>query len=215
MTRQAARPANTTEGRHTPPSGRAGAAVSQPSYNACRVDEATARPHRHFTASRISQNPADEASMDGYIRSEREEFFEQLCMSVDADEAHEQEAIEYFENQFDQTDFDPAQWLDIALYYSPAVARGIVDMVTPDDKARSNIAEVIADNLDISYGEDECQQFAETIEFALNNGVPVDLDLVLDGCQRAIDDLDTWADDDTKAPLLRLREELLRQQGER
>jgi hypothetical protein len=44
--------------------------------------------------------------------------------------------------------------------------------------------------------------------------VPVDLDLVLDGCQRAIDDLDTWADDETKAPLLRLREELLRQQGE-
>ena len=152
--------------------------------------------------------------MDGYIRSEREEFFEQLCISVDADEAHEQEAIEYFESQFDQADFDPAQWLDIALYYSPAVARGIVEMVTPDDKARSNIAEVIADNLDISYGEDECQQFAETIEFALNNGVPVDLDVVLDGCQRAIDDLDTWADEETKAPLLRLREELLRQQGE-
>jgi hypothetical protein len=160
------------------------------------------------------RHSADEASMDGYIRSEREEFFEQLCMSVDADEAHEQEAIEYFENQFDQADFDPAQWLDIALYYSPAVARGIVEMVTPDDKARSNIAEVIADNLDISYGEDDCQQFAETIEFALNNGVPVDLDLVLDGCQRAIDDLDTWADEETKAPLLRLREELLRQQGE-
>jgi hypothetical protein len=157
---------------------------------------------------------ADEVSMDGYIRSEREEFFEQLCMSVDADEAHEQEAIEYFENQFDQSDFDPAQWLDIALYYSPAVARGIVDMVTPDDKARSNIAEVIADNLDISYGEDDCQQFAETIEFAVNNGVPVDLDLILDGCQRAIDDLDTWADDETKAPILRLREEILRQQGE-
>jgi hypothetical protein len=38
---------------------------------------------------------------------------------------------------------------------------------------------------------------------------------VLDGCQRAIDDLDTWADDETKAPLLRLREEVLRQQGER
>jgi hypothetical protein len=161
------------------------------------------------------RHSADEASMDGYIRSEREEYFEQLCISVDADEVHEQEAIEFFENQFDQPDFDPAQWLDIALYYSPAVARGIIDMVTPDDKARSNIAEVIADNLDISYGEDDCQQFAETIEFALNNGVPVDLDLVLDGCQRAIDDLDTWADDETKAPLLRLREEVLRQQGER
>jgi hypothetical protein len=184
-----------------------------PSYNACRVGARFIAAH----SCSILRHPhsADEASMDGYIRSEREEYFEQLCISVDADEAHEQEAIEYFENQFDQPDFDPAQWLDIALYYSPAVARGIVDMVTPDDKARSNIAEVIADNLDISYGEEECQQFAETIEFALNNGVPVDLDLVLDGCQRAIDDLDTWADDETKAPLLRLREEVLRQQGER
>ena len=83
-----------------------------------------------------------------------------------------------------------------------------------DDKARSNIAQVIADNLDISYGEDECQQFAETIQFALANGVPVDLDVVLDGCHRAIDDLDTWAEDDVKEPLLRLREELLRMQGE-
>jgi hypothetical protein len=94
------------------------------------------------------------------------------------------------------------------------VARGIIDLVTHDDKARSNIAEVIADNLDISYGEDECQQFAETIQFALANGVPVDLDLVLDGCQRAIDDLETWAEDDVKEPLLRLREEILRLQGE-
>jgi hypothetical protein len=42
----------------------------------------------------------------------------------------------------------------------------------------------------------------------------VDLDLVLDGCQRAIDDLETWADDDTKEPLMRLREEVLRLQGE-
>ncbi len=63
---------------------------------------------------------------------------------------------------------------------------------------------MIGDNLDISYGEDECQQFAETIQFALANGVPVDLDIVLDGCERAIDDLDTWADDEVKAPLLRL-----------
>ncbi len=125
-----------------------------------------------------------------------------------------QEAIEYFENQFDEPDFDPTQWLDIALYYSPAVARGIIDLVTADDKARSNIAEVIADNLDISYGADECQQFAETIQFALANGVPVDLDVVLDGCMRAIDDLDTWADDDVKEPLVRLREEVLRLQGE-
>jgi len=152
--------------------------------------------------------------MDGQIRSEQEEYFEELCIRVDADEAHEQEAIEYFENQFDQLDFDPAQWLDIALYYSPAVARGIVDLVAPDDKARSNIAEVIADNLDISYGAHECQQFAETIQFALANGVPVDLDVVLDGCQRAIDDLETWADEETREPLTRLREELLRLQGE-
>lgn len=152
--------------------------------------------------------------MDGTIRSEREEQFEELCISVDADETHEQEAIEFFEAQFGEADFDAAQWLDIALYYSPAVARGIVDMVTPDDKARSNIAQVIADNLDISYGEDECQQFAETIQFALANGIPVDLDVVLDGCHRAIDDLDTWAEDDVKEPLLRLREELLRLQGE-
>ena len=152
--------------------------------------------------------------MDGHIRSEREEFFEQLCMSVDADEAHEQEAIEYFENQFDQADFDPTQWLDIALYYSPAVARGIVDMVTPDDKARSNIAFLIADSLDISYGEEECRQFADTLQFAMANGVPVDLDIVLDGCQNALDDLDTWADDETKEPLLELRDELQRMQGE-
>jgi hypothetical protein len=152
--------------------------------------------------------------MDGHIRSEKEEYFEELCISVDADEAHEQEAIEFFENQFGEAGFDPTQWLDIALYYSPAVARGIIELVTADDKSRSNIAEVIADNLDISYGEDECQQFAETIQFALANGVPVDLDLVLDGCQRAIDDLETWADDDTKEPLMRLREEVLRLQGE-
>ncbi|SEA85564.1 hypothetical protein [Paraburkholderia sartisoli] len=152
--------------------------------------------------------------MDGHIRSEREEIFEELCISVDADEAHEQEAIEYFESQFGEADFDPAQWLDIALYYSPAVAGGIIDLVTADDKARSNIADIIADNLDISYGEDECQQFAETIQFAMANGVPVDLDVVLDGCMRAIDDLDTWAEEDVKEPLIRLREELLRLQGE-
>jgi len=156
--------------------------------------------------------------MDGYIRSEREEQFEALCVSVDADEAHEQEAIEFFESQFDRAEaddsFDAAQWLDIALYYSPAVARGIIDMVAPDDKARSNIAFLIADSLDISYGEEECRQFAETLHFAMANGVPVDLDIVLDGCQNALDDLDTWADDETKEPLLGLREELLRMQGE-
>ncbi|QDQ83560.1 hypothetical protein [Paraburkholderia megapolitana] len=152
--------------------------------------------------------------MDGHIRSEREEFFEQLCISVDAGETHEQEAIEFFENQFGEADFDPTEWLDIALYHAPEVARGIIEMVPADDRARSNIAAVIADNLDISYGEDECEQFVQTLQFALSNGIPVDFDLVLDGCQRAIDDLDTWADEDTKAPLLRLREELLRLQAD-
>jgi hypothetical protein len=152
--------------------------------------------------------------MDGQIRSEREEYFEALCISVDADEAHEQEAIEYFEAQFGEDGFDPAQWLDIALYYSPAVARGVIEMVAPDDRARSQIAQVIAESLDISYGDEECEQFAQTLHFALANGVPVDLDLVLDGCQRALDDLETWADEATQAPLVRLREELLRLQGE-
>ncbi|PCE27004.1 hypothetical protein BWP39_09450 [Paraburkholderia acidicola] len=152
--------------------------------------------------------------MDDHIRSEREEFFEQLCISVDAGETHEQEAIEFFENQFGEADFDPAEWLDIALYHAPEVARGVIELVAADDRARSNIAAVIADNLDISYGEDECEQFAQTLQFALANGIPVDFDLVLDGCQRAIDDLDTWADEDTKAPLLRLREELLRLQAD-
>jgi hypothetical protein len=152
--------------------------------------------------------------MEGYIRSEREEQFEEMCISVDADETHEQEAIEFFEAQFGEADFDAAQWLDIALYYSLAVARGVIDMVAQDDRMRSNIAEIIADNLDISYGEDDCQQFAETIQFALANGVPIDLDMVLDGCQRALDDLDTWAEEEAKEPLLRLRDELLRLQGE-
>ena len=54
----------------------------------------------------------------------------------------------------------------------------------------------------------------DAVQFALANGIPVDLDVVLDGCQRAIDDLDTWAEEDVKEPLLRLREELLRLQGE-
>jgi hypothetical protein len=152
--------------------------------------------------------------MDGYIRSEREEQFEALCISVDADEAHEQEAIEYFEAQFGEDGFDAAQWLDIAMYYSPAVARGIVDLVAPDDKARCNIGFVIADSLDISYGPEECQQFAQTLHFARSNGVPIDLDVVLDGCQNALDDLDTWADDETKGPLLQLRDEIQRMQEE-
>ncbi|TKC86806.1 hypothetical protein FAZ69_19340 [Trinickia terrae] len=146
--------------------------------------------------------------MSSNIRSEREEYFEQLCISIDADEAHEQEGIECFEAQMDEPGFDAAQWLDIALYYSPAVARGIIDMVGEDDRARSSIAEIIAENLDISYGDDDCERFAETIRFALANGVPIDFDVLLDGCERALDDLDHWADDETKAPLVALRDTL-------
>jgi hypothetical protein len=142
------------------------------------------------------------------IRSEQEEFFEQLCLAVDAGEAHEQEAIEYFEMQSHEADFDPAQWLDIALYHAPDVARGIIDFVDEDDRSRSDIAQTIADNLDIAYGEDECERFAETLRFARANGVAVDLDVVLDGCNRALDDLEDWADEETKAPLMRLREAL-------
>jgi hypothetical protein len=146
--------------------------------------------------------------MDGNIRSEREEYFEQLCISIDADEAHEQDGIECFEAQLGEPDFDPAQWLDLALYYAPAVARGIIEMIDADDRARSDIAALIAENLDISYGDDDCARFAETIRFALANDVPIDFDLLLDGCERALDDLDQWADDDTKAPLLALRDTL-------
>lgn len=152
--------------------------------------------------------------MDGYRRSEQEEIFEQLCQSVDADEVHEQEAIEFFEAQMGEDGFDAAQWLDVALYYSLAVARGVIDLVVAEDRARSTIAQVIADNLDISYSADECQKFAETLHLALANGVPVDLDLVLDGCQRAIDDLEQWAEEDERAPLLRLRDELNRLKDE-
>jgi hypothetical protein len=152
--------------------------------------------------------------MDGKIRSEREEYFEQLCISVDANETHEQEAIEYFEDQQDDPAFDAARWLDIALYYAPAVARGVIDMVPDDDKARCSIAEVIADSLDISYDDDECARFEETLRFALANGVPIDFDVLLDGCERALDDLDHWASDDTKAPLIALRDTLRQLQGE-
>ena len=152
--------------------------------------------------------------MDGYRRSEQEEIFEQLCQSVDADEAHEQEAIEFFEEHMDHESFDAAQWLDVALYYSLAVARGVIDLVTAEDRARSTIAQVIADNLDISYTDEECQNFAETLQLAIANGMPVDLDIVLDGCQRALDDMEEWARDDDKAPLIRLRDELLRLKDE-
>jgi len=37
---------------------------------------------------------------------------------------------------------------------------------------------------------------------------------VLDGCQRALDDMEEWARDDDKAPLIRLRDELLRLKDE-
>jgi len=148
------------------------------------------------------------------IRSEQEEYFEQLCLAVDAGDTHEQEAIEYFETQSHEPDFDAAQWLDIALYHAPDVARGIIDLVDPDDRERSAIAHTIADNLDISYGDDECERFAQTIHFALANGVPVDLDVVLDGCHRALDDLDSWASDDTKAPLVQLRDTVLALHGD-
>ena len=147
------------------------------------------------------------------IRSEQEEYFEQLCTAVDAGETHEQEAIEYFETHSHDADFDATQWLDIALWHAPDVARGIIDFVDADDRARSDIAQTIADNLDIAYGDDDCERFAQTLRFALANGVAVDLDVVLDGCNRALDDLDEWADEDTKAPLVQLRETLLELQA--
>jgi len=147
------------------------------------------------------------------IRSEQEEYFEQLCLDVDAGDVHEQEAIEYFETQSHEPDFDAAQWLDIALYHAPDVAGGIIDLVGAEDRERSNIAQTIADNLDISYGDDECERFERTIRFALANGVPVDLDVVLDGCNRALDDLDAWASEDTKAPLVQLRDAVLELHG--
>ncbi|MFC5428325.1 hypothetical protein ACFPTO_05815 [Paraburkholderia denitrificans] len=151
--------------------------------------------------------------MSDPIRSEQEEYFEQLCLAVDAGETHEQEAIEYFETQSHENDFDAAQWLDIALYHAPEVARGIIDFVDGSDRARSAIAQTIADNLDIAYGDDDCERFAATLRFALANGVPVDLDVVLDGCNRALDDLEDWANEDTKAPLVQLREAVLEMQA--
>jgi hypothetical protein len=153
--------------------------------------------------------------MSDPIRSEQEEYFEQLCLAVDAGETHEQEAIEYFETQSHEPDFDAALWLDIALYHALEVARGIIDFIDESDRTRSDIARTIADNLDIAYGDDECEGFAETLRFALANGVPVDLDVVLDGCNRALDDLEDWADEDTKAPLVQLRETLMEMQAER
>lgn len=147
------------------------------------------------------------------IRSEQEEYFEQLCLAVDAGETHEQEAIEYFETQSHEPDFDAAQWLDIALYHAPEVARGIIDFVSDEDRARSDIAQTIADNLDIAYGADDCERFTQTLRVALANGVAVDVDVVLDGCNRALDDLEGWADEETKAPLQQLREALMEISG--
>jgi hypothetical protein len=151
--------------------------------------------------------------MSDPIRSEQEEYFEQLCLAVDAGETHEQEAIEYFEEQSHEADFDAALWLDIALYHAPEVARGIIDLVDEEDRERSDIAQTIADNLDIAYGDEDCGRFEAIVRFALANGVPVDLDVVLDGCNRALDDLEGWANEDTMAPLVRLRETLLAMQS--
>ena len=95
------------------------------------------------------------------------------------------------------------------------VARGIIDFVDESDRERSDIAQTIADTLDISYGDDECARFEATIRFALANRIPVDLDVVLDGCNRALDDLEGWASADTMAPLVRLRDALFElQRGE-
>ena len=148
------------------------------------------------------------------IRSEQEEQFEQLCLDVDAGDVHEQEAIEYFETESHEPHFDAARWLDIALYHAPDVALGIIDFVDVEDRERSDIAQTIADNLDISYGDDDCERFARAIRFALANGVPVDLDVVLDGCNRALDDLDAWASDETKAPLVQFRDMVLELHGQ-
>ena len=141
-------------------------------------------------------------------RGEEEQNFEQLCVGVAADEFHEQEAIEYFEQHLQHDGFDGVRWLDVALYYSLNVARGIIELVSAEDKAASTIGAAIADNLDISYDEDDCEQFSETIQFALNNGIAIDLDLVRDGCQRALDDMQAWASEEDMAPLLRFRDEL-------
>jgi hypothetical protein len=152
--------------------------------------------------------------MADYLRSEQEEQFEALCIGVDANEVHEQEAIEYFERHIGSDGFDAAQWLDLALFYALEVARGVIEMVTDEDKARSNFAEIVADNLDICYGEEDCQRFAEALHFAMANGVPVDLDVVRDGVQRALDDMENWAGEDDKTALIDLRDEVDRLTGE-
>ncbi|WP_322048864.1 hypothetical protein [Paraburkholderia sp. J67] len=147
--------------------------------------------------------------MSDSIRSEQEEYFEQLCLAVDGGETHEQEAIEFFEEHSHDADFDAAQWLDIALYHALDVARGIIDFVDAEDRERSDIAQTIANNLDIAYADDDCARFEAIIRFALANGVPVDLDVVLDGCNRALDDLESWATEGAMAPLVQMREAML------
>jgi hypothetical protein len=127
--------------------------------------------------------------MEDRRRAELEEQFEQACINIDAGEIGPDEAVDFFERHIGEDGFDAAEWLDIALYYSPVVARGVIGFVAQDDKARSAIASIIADNLDIAYGEAECRQFAESLQIAMTNDVPVDWELVLDGCERALENL--------------------------
>jgi hypothetical protein len=143
-------------------------------------------------------------------RTEEEEHFERLCVGVADEEVHEQEAIEFFEQHLGHEKFDAVRWLDVALYFSLDVARGVIDQVSAEDKAASTISEVIADNLDISYEPYECEQFADIIQFAQANGVAVDFDILLSGCQRTLDDMADWASEETMAPVERLRDELNR-----
>jgi hypothetical protein len=151
--------------------------------------------------------------MEDRRRAELEEQFEQACINIDAGETGPDEAVDFFERHIGEDGFDAAAWLDIALYYSPAVARGVIGFVAHDDKARSDIAAIIANNLDIAYGEVECRQFAESLQIAMTHGVPVDWELVLDGCERALDDMREWASDDDREPLENLRDELQRLHG--
>jgi hypothetical protein len=147
-------------------------------------------------------------------RTEQEQQFEDLCSAVDADEMHEQEAIDFFEQCREGDEFDASVWLDIALYHSTAVARGIIDLVAEDDKLHCTIGEAIAETLDIAYSPDECRLFAESLQLAISNGVPVDLDAVLDACQALLDEMSQWAADEDRAPVLILRDELIRLKDE-
>ncbi len=95
--------------------------------------------HSAFSIQHSSGIQPDEASMDGYPQRAGR-IFEQLCMSVDADEAHEQEAIEYFENQFDRKGRLRSRTVarHRALLFVNGVARGITSMMYDgrDDKGR-------------------------------------------------------------------------------